>query len=91
MNRDNENPFNEVRLDLSNEIALARQRHVRLIDRLDLLLTYGNMSGQMRQILISGRSSRITGPCRPRDAGRLPHRHFPRVRGRSVNEWEFFG
>ena len=56
MNFDNENPFNEVRLDLSNEIAIA-PNVTALIDRLDLLLTYGNMSGQMRQILIQAVSN----------------------------------
>jgi hypothetical protein len=46
----NRNEFYEVRLDLSDEIALAPSTAA-LIDRLDLILTYGNMSGQMRQIL----------------------------------------
>lgn len=45
------NVFNEVRLDLSDEIALAANAPA-LIDRLDLLMTYGNMSGRMRQILV---------------------------------------
>ena len=47
MNFDPENPFNEVTLDLSDEIALAPNVPA-LIDRLDVLMTYGNMSGQMR-------------------------------------------
>jgi uncharacterized protein (DUF1800 family) len=46
-----DNDFNEVRLDLSDEIALAPNVPA-LIDHLDLLLTYGNMSGRMRQILV---------------------------------------
>ena len=46
-----ENEFYEVRLDLTDEIALAPDVSA-LIDRLDLMLTYGNMSGRMRQILI---------------------------------------
>jgi uncharacterized protein (DUF1800 family) len=45
------NPFYEVRLELSDEIALAANAPT-LIDRLDLILTYGDMSGRMRQILI---------------------------------------
>jgi uncharacterized protein (DUF1800 family) len=50
MNSD-DNDFAEVRLDLSDEIALAANVPA-LIDRLDLMLTYGNMSGRMRFILI---------------------------------------
>lgn len=46
----NDNDFHEVRLDLADEIALAPNAPA-LIDRLDLLMTYGNMSGQMRQIV----------------------------------------
>jgi len=45
-----DNAFYEVRLDLTDEIVLAPNVPA-LIDRLDLMLTYGNMSGQMRQIL----------------------------------------
>jgi len=43
--------FHEVRLDLSDEIVLGSNVPA-LIDRLDLLLLYGHMSGEMRQILI---------------------------------------
>jgi uncharacterized protein (DUF1800 family) len=43
--------FHEVRLDLTDEIAVALDTSS-LIDRLDLMLTYGNMSGRMRQILV---------------------------------------
>jgi len=46
-----DNDFYEVSLNLSDELALAGNATT-LIDRLDLLLTYGNMSGQTRQILI---------------------------------------
>ena len=50
MNND-DNDFYEVRLDLRDELGLAGNATT-LIDRLDLLLTYGNMSGPTRQILI---------------------------------------
>jgi uncharacterized protein (DUF1800 family) len=40
----------EVRLDLGDEIAIAWDVNA-LIDRLDLLLMYGDMSGPMRQVL----------------------------------------
>jgi uncharacterized protein (DUF1800 family) len=46
-----ENEAFEVRLDLSREIALAGDVRA-LIDRLDLILMYGEMSGPMRQVLI---------------------------------------
>ena len=48
----NENdPAYEVRLNLTAELAVGASVRS-LIDRLDLLLTYGDMSGRMRQILI---------------------------------------
>ena len=50
MNGD-ENDALEVRLDLSDEIALAADPRA-LIDRLDLVLMYGTMSNPMRQVLI---------------------------------------
>lgn len=50
MNGD-EQALNEVRLDLSDEIALAANAPG-LVDRLDLLLMYGNMSARTRQIVI---------------------------------------
>ena len=46
------NPALEVVLDLSTEIGLAPNAQS-LIDRLDLLLMYGNMTTQMRQILVA--------------------------------------
>ncbi len=52
MNQDDD-ALMEVRLDLSDEIAIAADARS-LVDRLDLLLMYGSMSGAMRQILISG-------------------------------------
>ena len=45
-------PASEVVLDLSDEIALAANPTA-LVDRLDLLLLYGDMSPAMRSILIS--------------------------------------
>jgi uncharacterized protein (DUF1800 family) len=45
-------PAQEVVLDLSTEIALASNAQA-LLDRLDLLLMYGNMSTQMRQIMVA--------------------------------------
>ena len=51
MNGD-EQAVNEVRLDLSDEIALAANAPG-LVDRLDLLLMYGNMSARTRQIVLS--------------------------------------
>ncbi len=60
MNRAPLNPLAVVRLDLSDEIALA-PNVTALIDRLDLLMTYGNMSGQMRQILVEN-LSRLSDP-----------------------------
>ncbi len=54
------NPLAVVRLDLSDEVALA-PNVTALIDRLDLLLTYGNMSGEMRQILVEN-VSRLSDP-----------------------------
>jgi uncharacterized protein (DUF1800 family) len=59
MNSTNE-PIRAVRLDLTDEITIAPSV-TGLIDRLDLLLTYGNMSGEMRQILVE-QLSRITHP-----------------------------
>jgi len=50
MNQDDNEAF-EVRLDLSDEIAIADDVRA-LIDRLDLLLMYGNMSQPMRAILV---------------------------------------
>ena len=50
MNQD-DNPSFEVRLDLSDEIAIAADARA-LIDRLDLILMYGNMSQPMREILV---------------------------------------
>jgi uncharacterized protein (DUF1800 family) len=50
MNSD-ENDALEVRLDLSDEIAIAADPRA-LVDRLDLILMYGAMSNPMRQILI---------------------------------------
>ena len=44
-------PFMEVRLDLTDELVIAPSVNA-LVDRLDLLLTYGNMSLQMRQIVL---------------------------------------
>jgi uncharacterized protein (DUF1800 family) len=41
----------EVRLDLTDEIAVAADPRA-LVDRLDLILMYGNMSEPMRQVLI---------------------------------------
>ena len=52
--------YHEVRLDLTDEIVLAANAPA-LIDRLDLLLTYGNMSGRMRQIL-AGALEQIEDP-----------------------------
>lgn len=54
MNNDSDDTF-EVRLDLTDEIALAPDVRS-LIDRLDLILMYGNMSGPMRQVLIQALS-----------------------------------
>jgi uncharacterized protein (DUF1800 family) len=51
MNNDDD-PMNEVRLDLSNEFAIGANSRA-LIDRLDLLLMYGNMSVPMRRILVN--------------------------------------
>jgi uncharacterized protein (DUF1800 family) len=45
------NDLVEVRLDLSDEIGIATDVRA-LIDRLDLLLMYGNMSQRMRAVLI---------------------------------------
>ena len=53
-------PLAAVQLDLTDEIALA-PNVTALIDRLDLLMTYGNMSGQMRQILVEN-ISRLSDP-----------------------------
>jgi uncharacterized protein (DUF1800 family) len=55
-----QNPLAAVRLDLTDEVAMA-PNVTALIDRLDLLMTYGNMSGQMRQILIEN-ISRLSDP-----------------------------
>jgi uncharacterized protein (DUF1800 family) len=55
-----QNLLTAVRLDLTDEIALA-PNVTALIDRLDLLMTYGNMSGQMRQILVEN-VSRLSDP-----------------------------
>lgn len=41
----------EVRLDLTHEIAVAADVRA-LVDRLDLLLLHGRMSGHMRQVLV---------------------------------------
>ncbi len=41
----------EVRLDMTDEIAIAADVRA-LLDRLDLILMYGNMSSPMRQILV---------------------------------------
>jgi uncharacterized protein (DUF1800 family) len=60
MNFDDEMALNEVRLDLSDEIVLAPNVPA-LIDRLDLLLMYGHMSGEMRQILV-GAVSQLADP-----------------------------
>jgi uncharacterized protein (DUF1800 family) len=49
MNNDENNAL-EVRLDLSDEIALASSPRA-LIDRLDLILMYGTMSNPMRGVL----------------------------------------
>jgi len=54
MNR-NSNDLFEVRLDLTDEILIASNVRA-LIDRLDLILMYGNMSQSMRQILIDSAS-----------------------------------
>ncbi|HXV78213.1 MAG TPA: DUF1800 domain-containing protein [Candidatus Polarisedimenticolaceae bacterium] len=48
---DDDDPMNEVRLDLSNEIAIAANSRA-LVDRLDLLLMYGDMSVPMKEILV---------------------------------------
>jgi uncharacterized protein (DUF1800 family) len=50
MNND-ENQALEVTLDLHDEIAIASSPSA-LIDRLDLILMYGTMSTQMRQVLL---------------------------------------
>jgi len=50
MNND-ENQALEVRLDLHDEIAIAASPTA-LLDRLDLILMYGTMSTQMRQVLL---------------------------------------
>lgn len=50
MNFESDDTF-EVRLDLTDEIALAANAAA-LVDRLDLLLTYGHMSARTRQIVI---------------------------------------
>jgi uncharacterized protein (DUF1800 family) len=50
MNSDPDETF-EVRLDLDDEIAIASDVNA-LMDRLDLLLMYGDMTAAMRQILI---------------------------------------
>jgi hypothetical protein len=50
MNFDSDDTL-EVRLDLGDEIAVASDVHA-LVDRLDLLLMYGDMSAAMRQVLI---------------------------------------
>ena len=42
----------EVRLDLTDELAIAADINA-LIDRLDLILMYGEMSAPMRQVLIN--------------------------------------
>jgi uncharacterized protein (DUF1800 family) len=44
-------PRLEVRLDLSPAVAIADDARA-LLDRLDLLLMYGNMSGAMREVLL---------------------------------------
>jgi uncharacterized protein (DUF1800 family) len=49
MNNDDQ-PALEVRLDLSDEIGIATDVKA-LLDRLDLLLMYGDMSAGMRQVL----------------------------------------
>jgi hypothetical protein len=49
-----------VRLDLHEEIAIATDVRA-LIDRLDLLLMYGNMSQPMRDVLI-GALSQLSDP-----------------------------
>jgi uncharacterized protein (DUF1800 family) len=54
MNR-NGNDLVEVRLNLTDEIAIASDVRA-LIDRLDLIMMYGNMSQPMRQILIDAAS-----------------------------------
>jgi uncharacterized protein (DUF1800 family) len=51
----NSNDLYEVRLDLTDEIAIAPDVRA-LIDRLDLIMMYGNMSQPMRQILIDAAS-----------------------------------
>jgi len=50
MNND-DNDALEVRLDLSDEIALASDP-LALVNRLDLILMYGTMSNPMRQVLL---------------------------------------
>jgi hypothetical protein len=50
MNND-DNDALEVRLDLSDEIAIAANPQA-LVSRLDLLLMYGTMSNPMRQVLV---------------------------------------
>ncbi len=50
MNND-DNPALEVRLDLTDEIGIASNVRA-LIDRLDLILMYGNMSMPMRSVLL---------------------------------------
>ena len=54
MNNDSD-PMLEVRLNLGTEIGVAGNVQA-LIDRLDLLLMYGNMSGPMRQVLVDALS-----------------------------------
>jgi uncharacterized protein (DUF1800 family) len=51
----NSNDLYEVRLNLNDEIAIASDVRA-LVDRLDLLLMYGNMSQATRQILVHAAS-----------------------------------
>ena len=51
MNQD-DNDALDVRLDLTDEIALSANPSA-LVDRLNLILMYGNMSNPMRQVLIN--------------------------------------
>ena len=51
MNQD-DNDALDVRLDLTDEIALSANPSA-LVDRLNLILMYGNMTNPMRQVLIN--------------------------------------
>lgn len=64
MNNDS-NPLLEVRLDLTDEIGIASNIRA-LIDRLDLILMYGNMSMPMRSVLLQALAQRPSSVERAR-------------------------